>query len=182
MSASRQGRLRGPARRRAHIVLSVLAALVTAGVATGCSNPINSIVGLTSGGHVSVGALPGNFPSDIPIADGKILAGTTDSDDVETDWVIAVVLPNATDADAVVSQLTGAGFTESDLNSAGNRFGTFDGKQFDIVGGAGLGFTRGDDQIILVIGVDHQHRTIAAYEVTRYAPSASDPAAPAAAG
>ena len=171
------------ATRRSALFLAVGTATLLA--LAGCANPLTNPnfspgagagagastlgpgAGAGIGGQVSVGALPPNFPADdIPVVDGEVLAGTTSSDPTVTNWMFAVVMSDPSNpADVVSAQFSSKGFSAVDLNSAGNRFGSFDGSAYDIVGGSASGFTKDRYSVMVTTGVDHQGRTIAAYIV-----------------
>ncbi|MEA9986040.1 MULTISPECIES: hypothetical protein [Subtercola] len=77
-------------------------------------------------------------------------------------------IPSAAAAVAAIdAQLTAAGFVASDLNSQGNRFGTFDGTAFDVVGAQATGYVRGAYSVMVGVGTDDKGNTDAVYFIDK---------------
>ncbi|MCS0498990.1 hypothetical protein [Protaetiibacter mangrovi] len=99
-------------------IAAALAALTLAtGALTGCSlipNPVRDIVEQGTGGGGSgsdnpLGSIPADFPSEVPLVDGDVIAGLKVND---RSWGVTIRVADEAAADQAKQLMLDAGFTE----------------------------------------------------------------------
>jgi hypothetical protein len=110
--------------RKTIAALAIVAALVMTPLLSGCGG-IEGIIEQATGGAVqpSVGELPNEWPTEVPIVEGEIVAGNkaTDPENEEsTLWTVIVGRNDDVESTkaAVTSSLEGAGFEGVDTEGA----------------------------------------------------------------
>ena len=118
-----------------------------------------SIPGLGSAG---TGKLPSDFPtSDVPVIKGDIVSGLSLGTGKDKAWNVAVKVSGLDAFDEIVTELTGAGFTQEEL---GGKTDT---------GATGV-FTKGDYKVAVLLGpADDKTSFIANYTVTKTSDSSN---------
>ena len=132
--------------------LAVAIAGITASLLTGCfGNPADlvnrgvedAIEGAT-GGDVSIGELPADFPASIPLIDGEVtFAGGSGSTGDGEGWIVVLTSTAADPVAEAATALEGAGFTE-DANMSGAEGGArvyTNGEHLVILAGDGTTLT-----------------------------------------
>lgn len=108
-----------PHRRLAAVVVGL--ALISPAV-TGCIPSVDELIGgvvqqgieagieNATGVDTAVGSLPSGFPSEVPVAEGEIVAGAAvKNDDGSTGWAVSITTDRT--AEEIAAQLAGAGFS-----------------------------------------------------------------------
>jgi len=106
-------RIRRPAVVAAAASIALIAPLGLAGCFPSADDIVGGLVesGIESvtGSDIAVGSLPKDFPSEVPVADGRIEVGfTVPVGDGRTGWSLTV--QTDADAEAIAAQLEAAGF------------------------------------------------------------------------
>jgi hypothetical protein len=110
------------ARRR--IVAAVAVALLAGPLLAGCSadavgGAVNGAVQGATGGDVSLsGKLPSGWPVEVPVVDGTLFFGATNTVDGKRTWVVTVKSAAADPLAEVKTSLTDAGFVLDESPSA----------------------------------------------------------------
>ena len=110
--------------QRKTLALAIAAAIVITPLLSGCGG-IQGIIDQATGGAIqpSVGELPNDWPSEVPVVDGEIIGGNkaTDPEDESSTLWTAIIGRNddveGTKA-AVAESLSGAGFETVDTEGA----------------------------------------------------------------
>lgn len=152
------------ARRRLPVIaLAASLALAAPLLLSGCSlihlpgsHSTSGGISIPGIGSVGSGKLPGDFPSDIPVIKGDVVSGASLGSGSKKVWNVTVKIASIDDFDTIVTELTGAGFTQADGGTA---------KTSD--GATGL-FNKGDYNVAVVVARgDGKNPFIANYTVTQ---------------
>ncbi len=152
------------ARRRLSVIaLAASLALATPLLLSGCSlihlpgsQSTGGGISIPGVGSVGSGKLPGDFPSDVPVIKGDVLTGASLGSGSKKAWNVSIKISSIDDFDTIVTELTGAGFTQADGGTA---------KTSD--GATGL-FSKGDFNVAVVVAKgDEKNPFIANYTVTQ---------------
>lgn len=108
------------------VTAAIAISLLAAPALTGCS--VQGLIKNATGGQVDVGgsgSKPSDFPSNIPLVDGKIIAGAGLGSGAEKIWNVTVEVTGSNPLPGIKSELEGAGFsTEGNLDLSGEEGGT----------------------------------------------------------
>ena len=148
-------------RRLPLIALAGSLALAAPLLLSGCSllhPPGSHSTGITipGVGSVGTGKLPSDFPtSDVPVISGDVVSGVALGTGKDKAWNVTIKVSGVDSFDDIVSQLTGAGFTQEQIG----------GKTAD--GATGV-FTKGDYNVtVLLSKADDKSGYVANYTVTQ---------------
>lgn len=121
------------------IKLTVAAALVVSAplALTGCSQIVGGIVHQVTGVDAG-GSVPADFPSDVPIVQGKVDFGIAVGSGKDEGWNVTIEAPDGTTADSIAKQFTDAGWTAGDFSGQANNTSS------------GATFTKDDLQALVV--------------------------------
>lgn len=156
------------ARRRFPVIaLAASLALATPLLLSGCSlihlpgsHSTSGGISIPGLGSVGSGKLPSDFPSDIPVIKGDVITGASLGSGSKKVWNVTVKISTVDDFDTIVTELTGAGFTQSDGGTV---------KSADSATGL---FTKGDFNVAVVVAKgDEKNPFVANYTVTQGASS-----------
>jgi hypothetical protein len=114
--------------RMPRVAAVVLGAVLLAGLPalTGCSM-IEGIIEQQTGGDVDLGGntVPEDFPSEVPLADGEVVNGSTISaSGGETVWNVLMNVPDPAAPESIAAQLEGAGFASATSGEVTDSGGT----------------------------------------------------------
>ena len=130
-----------PTTTRAAIAVAI--AGLTASLLTGCfGNPgdlvnqgVEEAIESATGGDVSLGELPEDFPESVPVIEGDVAGGASGSNDAPG-WTIVVTSTSADPMADATAALEAAGFAD-DGNISGD-------------GGGAAGFSNGEYSVLLI--------------------------------
>jgi len=107
-------------------------------------------------GSAGTGKLPSDFPtSDVPVIKGDIVSGLSLGTGKDKAWNVMVKVSGVDAFDEIVTELTGAGFTQEEVG----------GKTAD--GATGV-FTKGDYHVAILLSTgDKKNGPVANYTVTK---------------
>ncbi len=110
---------------RSRAAIAVAIAGVCAALLTGC-NPVDLVqqgvedaVEGATGGDVSLGELPEDFPESVPVIEGDIAVGAGGGSTGADGWVVVITSTAADPMAEAAAALEGAGFTEETAVSGG---------------------------------------------------------------
>jgi len=101
---------------------AIVLALAITPALSGCfGNPIEQIVEGATGGDVSLPGqgIPDDFPKDVPLYDGEVTFGLGVGNGDGKAWNVTIRVPGLDAADAIKSQLEGAGFAQNEAGVGG---------------------------------------------------------------
>lgn len=86
-------------------------------------------------GGVTSGSLPSGFPTEIPVVEGNIEAGTQVSQDGKSMWSVVVSIPSTAGVvDQITAAMTAAGFsTVYSSSTEGAEGGMFDNASYSVI-------------------------------------------------
>ena len=108
------------------VTAAIAISLLAAPALTGCS--VQGIIKNATGGQVDVGgsgSKPADFPSNVPLIDGKIITSAGFGSGKEKVWNVTVETGGDNPTSTIKGQLEGAGFTaEAGMDLTGEEGGT----------------------------------------------------------
>jgi hypothetical protein len=147
-----------PRTSRSRILSAIVLAaslLVVAPAVTGCGTIADAIEGAT-GGDVDLGgtSVPDDFPSEVPLIDGEVVAGGAIGNADGKIWNVTVKVPDVSAFDEITADFESAGFESTEVTS---------GEQ-----GASATFTKDPYGVLVVVaGGDTTQGWVANYTVTQ---------------
>jgi hypothetical protein len=148
--------MRSTVRRPLVVGLAAAVAIATPLLLSGCSLIPHGDGGGISLPGVSVGSgkLPKDFPSEVPVAKGEVVAGASLGGDAAKGkvWNVTIKVDGQSAADDIKTQLTGAGFEGGDL-------GTSDGS-------TGATYHKDHYTVLVLVTKDDKNGWVANYTVT----------------
>ena len=148
--------MRSAARRPLVLGLAASVAMAAALLLSGCSLIPHGGGGISLPGGISVGSgkLPRDFPSEVPVAKGEVVAGASVGDAAKGKvWNVTIKVGGADAAQQIDAQMTGAGFESTGLGETGD--------------GSGATYTKGAYGVVIVVAKDKDKGDwVANYTVT----------------
>lgn len=121
---------------RMRMLAAVAAALLAVPALAGCS-VIESTIEQVTGGDVEIGGntVPEDFPSEVPLADGDVLNGSSASKDNQKVWNVTIRVGEGVTFDSLASELEGAGFARQSVGSESSEAETalFNGTGYSVL-------------------------------------------------
>lgn len=137
------------------IPITIVGSLVLAPALVGCGmNPLESVIEEVTGGNVDIGgtSIPEDFPAEVPLIDGELISAFSIGTGAEKVFAVMLKVSDASAADAIGSQLEGAGFS-LELDQAAS-------------GAASYAYTNANFAVLVAVTEDGNKGWAASYVVT----------------
>jgi hypothetical protein len=121
---------------RRTLVAGLALALILAPALAGCS-VIEDTIEQVTGGDVEIGGntVPEDFPSEVPLADGDVINGSSASKDNSKVWNVTIKAADGVTFDSLATELEAAGFARQEVGSGSSEAETalFNGTTYSVL-------------------------------------------------